>query len=222
VVEVLARQTSPDGVARYIRGLIVEGVLRQGDRVPREEIATALGVSQIPLREAIVALDREGWVTIEPHRGAFVHGVDEEWVRDHHDLLGAIYALVAQRASTRAGDEELAELEELSRALDDARDVDTFEAVNDRLMRRLIEVAHSPRLTAALRGVTSIIPGNFFAVVPDAVEPQRRALTAVVDAVVARDGTRAADEFEALPAIQSRAVIAVLSARGVLVNDGVS
>src|SRR3954452_5366241 len=75
-----SRETSPDAVARYIRSLIVSGTLRHGERVPRDDIARRLGVSPVPVREAIIALDREGWLRIEPHRGAFVHGVDEAWI----------------------------------------------------------------------------------------------------------------------------------------------
>ena len=81
----LTRRSAGDRIAAWIRGRIVTGQLRRGDRVTQEDVARDLGVSRIPVREALVALDREGWVTIEPHRGAFVAGVDEDWVRDHYD-----------------------------------------------------------------------------------------------------------------------------------------
>ena len=47
-------------VAEYVRGLIFEGRLRAGDRVLQAEIAQALGVSRIPVREGLVALESEG------------------------------------------------------------------------------------------------------------------------------------------------------------------
>lgn len=214
----LVRETSPDGVARYIRELIVNGSLRRGDRVPQDEIATALGVSRIPIREAIIALDLEGWVSLEPHRGAFVHGVDEDWVRDHYDLLGALYALAVQRASERGTDSELVALTALQHELAIEEDVAKFDAINQRLLRTIVVMARSPRLDAALRGVTNIIPGNFFAQVPGTLEPQRRALTDTVESMVARDGERAAAGLRALPATQGAAVVALLRARGVLAD----
>ena len=212
----LVPETSPDGVARYIRELIVSGALGRGDRVPQDEIATALGVSRIPVREAIIALDREGWVALEPRRGAFVHGVDEHWVRDHYDLLGALYALAVQRASERGTDTELADLTTLQRELAAKEDVVAFDAVNQRLTRAIVTMARSPRLEAALRGVTNIIPGNFFAQVPGTLEPQRRGITEVARSIVAREGERAAAEMRALPITQGAAVVALLRARGVL------
>jgi DNA-binding GntR family transcriptional regulator len=64
------RLSSGDQAALYIRRLIFDGDLRPGTRVPQDEIAQTLGVSRIPVREALIALEREGWVTIELHRGA--------------------------------------------------------------------------------------------------------------------------------------------------------
>ena len=211
-----ARETSPDAVARYIRALIVDGVLRRGDRVPRDDIARTLGVSPIPVREAIIALDREGWLVNEPHRGAFVHGVDERWVTDHYDLMGSLYALVAARASERATDLELAELHAMGRELGRATSPDEFERVNDRVTRALIAAARSPRLDAALRGITNIVPGNFFAEVPGTMEPQRRAMRATIRAVVRRDADAAAAALRALPRTTGAAVVALLRSRDVI------
>ena len=76
------RLSSGDQAALYIRRLIFDGDLRPGTRVPQDEIAQTLGVSRIPVREALIALEREGWVTIELHRGAFINALDEDAVRE--------------------------------------------------------------------------------------------------------------------------------------------
>jgi len=52
--------SSGDQAALYIRRLMFDGDLRPGTRVPQDEIAQALGVSRIPVREALIALEREG------------------------------------------------------------------------------------------------------------------------------------------------------------------
>jgi DNA-binding GntR family transcriptional regulator len=213
------RETSPDGVARHLRALIVTGELRRGDRVPRDDIARALGVSPVPVREAIIALDREGWLRIEPHRGAFVHGVDEHWVSDHYALMGAIYALVAARASERATSDDVAALRLLAKQLAAAPDAEAFDPLNERLMRALISAARSPRLDGARRGALNIVPGNFFAEVQNSMEPQRRAMGRVVRAVAAHDAEVAAATMRELSKTTGRAVVALLEARGVLDAD---
>lgn len=215
----LGRQTSAAHVARYIRSLVVDGTLRRGDRVPQDEIAAALGVSRIPVREAIVALDREGWVTSEPHRGARVHGVDSQWVHDHYEILGALWALAARHAAERGDDTERAELRARLRAVQQAGDVDDFDAANHALLELVREMARSPRLTAALRAMTSIVPGNFFAQVPGTTEPQRRALAPIVRAIAKRDGDTAARLMQQLLEGVSRRVVTVLADRGALATD---
>lgn len=210
------RETSPDAVARYVRALVVSGHLQPGERVPRDEIAASLGVSPVPVREAIIALESEGWLRIEPHRGAFVHGVDEAWVTDHYALMGGVYALLAARACRRATDAELAELAPLGRRLAKEHDPDAFTELNDRAMRLLIAAARSPRLEAAARAVPNVVPGDFFAEVPGTLEPQRRAITRTVRAVAARDHDTAAAVMRRLADTQAAAVVALLESRGVL------
>jgi DNA-binding GntR family transcriptional regulator len=96
-----ARLTTSQQVAHAIRRMIFDGTLRTGDRLRQEELAAALGVSRIPVREAVIALDREGWVRMESHRGAYVNGLDADSVRDHYELLGRVYGFVAARVAAR-------------------------------------------------------------------------------------------------------------------------
>lgn len=210
------RRSSGDQVASYIRSLIFEGKLSQGDHVRQDEIAEELGVSRIPVREAIIALDREGWVTIEPHRGAFVHGLDENSVRDHYALLGLLYGLAAQRATERGSDEAVAALKDAVKALQDAEDpADVFHA-NEDFLRRIFAMADSSRLSSFSRLMTGVVPGNFFELVPGTIEIQKRGIAAVARAVKARDGERASRECVGLLRRQGDRVAALLKARNIL------
>src|SRR5205807_1670763 len=74
--ESIRRRSSGNQAADYIRTLIFEGQLRPGQRVPQEDVAEALSLSRIPVREGLIALEREGWVSIELNRGAFVNTLD--------------------------------------------------------------------------------------------------------------------------------------------------
>lgn len=60
----LFEMTTGARVAEYIRQLIWNGSLRPGDRVLQGEIAAALGVSRIPVREGLVAVESEGLVRL--------------------------------------------------------------------------------------------------------------------------------------------------------------
>jgi hypothetical protein len=137
---VMDRRSSGDLVAVHIRSLIFNGELRQGDRMRQDEIARRLGVSRIPVREAIIALDREGWLTITPHRGAFVHGLDEDALRDHYELLGLVYGLAARRATERATDDGLKRLRDAQQQLAAADAPDTLHDANDAFLRTLLSL----------------------------------------------------------------------------------
>ncbi|MFM6944772.1 MAG: GntR family transcriptional regulator, partial [Bacteroidota bacterium] len=58
-------------------------------------------MSRIPVREAIIALESEGWLRVEPHRGAFVNALDDRVVLDHYALYGRYFGFAAQRAIER-------------------------------------------------------------------------------------------------------------------------
>jgi DNA-binding GntR family transcriptional regulator len=59
-------------VYEQLRREIVDGTLRPGEQLVEARIADALGVSKTPVREALIRLQRDGLVSIEPYRGARV------------------------------------------------------------------------------------------------------------------------------------------------------
>jgi DNA-binding GntR family transcriptional regulator len=195
----LFRPTSTQQVADYIRRLIFEGKLRVDDRVPQDEIADELGVSRVPVREAIIALDREGWVMIQPHRGAFVVGLDENSTRDHYELLGRVYGYGARRTAERASADDIAALAKIHRSLQAATDPEEFNKLNFEFLRRIVVLARSRRVSATIRLMAvSIVPGNFFAEVPEAIRVHKRHLRVLMRALKAGDG-EAAEQGEGTP-----------------------
>jgi DNA-binding GntR family transcriptional regulator len=207
------RRSSGDLAADHIRRLIFEGQLRQGDHLRQDEIAAELGVSRIPVREAVIALDREGWLMIEPHRGAFVHGLDEDAVRDHYEVFGLIYGLTARRATERGSAERVTELMEAQRVTKRAEDADSFFQANNDFLRQLFAMANSQRLASLSRLLRNIVPGNFFEAVPGAMANQKRGVSAISKAVKAGDGELAERECLTLMRHQGDAVINLLGTR---------
>jgi DNA-binding GntR family transcriptional regulator len=213
----LFRPTSTQQVADYIRRRIFEGKLAVGERVPQDGIAAELGVSRVPVREAVIALDREGWVMIQPHRGAFVVGLDENSTRDHYELLGRVYGYGARRAAQRASGEEMNELAGIHRDLQAATDVPEFSKLNTELLRQLVHLARSRRVSATVRLMAvSIVPGDFFAEVPDAIKVYKHHLRIIMKALKDRDGEAADREITTLLREESDLVVALLTARGVI------
>jgi DNA-binding GntR family transcriptional regulator len=207
-------------VAEYIRRMIFDQRLRTGERIPQDEIAAELRVSRVPVREAVIALDREGWVTSEPHRGAFANGLDENSTRDHYEMLGLLYGFAARRAPERGTDESIDALRAAHRALQAATGADEFFDRNTLYLRQLLSMTHSRRLTAMARiFTTNLVPGNFFAEVPGVMRIQKRGLRVVTKAITARDGDTAETELAAMLRTQADNVVALLQSRGLLTTN---
>jgi DNA-binding GntR family transcriptional regulator len=84
--------------------------LSGGDSVVIEELAAQLGISRTPVREALLALEREGLVVSIPNRGTFVAIPGAEEVREIYQVRGALESLAAKLATPLIPDEELENL----------------------------------------------------------------------------------------------------------------
>jgi DNA-binding GntR family transcriptional regulator len=83
---VITHVSVQDAVVNRVRNMILSGHLRPGDRLPQDELASNLGVSTMPVREALRQLQVEGLVVFRPRRGAAV----AEFTASDHDEIYSI------------------------------------------------------------------------------------------------------------------------------------
>ena len=81
-------------------------------RLDERALAEQLGVSRTPVREAISRLEQEGLVKNIARRGAFVVRKSKQEILDIVDVWAALESMAARLATSRASDEEIAELRE--------------------------------------------------------------------------------------------------------------
>ncbi|MCU1439299.1 MAG: transcriptional regulator, GntR family [Rhodoglobus sp.] len=86
-------------VLEQLSNLIIDGSLAPGTRIVETELALDLGVSRGPVREALQALAREGFIDLRPHQGTFVHQPTEKEVRDFFEVRTALEAQSVGRAA---------------------------------------------------------------------------------------------------------------------------
>ena len=144
------RRSSGDAAAQYIRTLIFDGHLHPGARVPQDDVAEALGISRIPVREALIALGQQGWVTIAPNRGAFVTAFDERAVRDHYELYGLVYGFAAKKALERSGAVLGEKLSQLARDYSNTSEPAEAQRIALAFHAGVVEAACSPRIDVAV------------------------------------------------------------------------
>ncbi len=99
-----------DIVADTLRERIASGLLPPGSRVREESIASELGVSRIPVREALQRLEAEGFIELAPRRGATVAVPSVARVFDLLEVRITLEVMAAVLAARHAGGDYVDEL----------------------------------------------------------------------------------------------------------------
>jgi len=100
-----------DTVYESVKIAILDNTLKAGSRLVESSIAAELGVSNTPVREALTRLEREGLVTILPHRGAVVSSFAIEDILEIGEVRELIEAHAIRKAVERRTPEVLAQLQ---------------------------------------------------------------------------------------------------------------
>ncbi len=158
---IIPSPTSSLRVSEELREAILSGEFGPGQRLRTASLAKRFGSSRTPVREALVQLEGEGLVDIEPRRGAVVRPFDAADLLDLYDVRGLIEPFAARRAATRIEAPDLERLRELcdladARGAADDAAVEDQMAFNEEFHRIVVTAAQSPRLEAAMRAVAGI------------------------------------------------------------------
>ena len=163
-----SRQQLPEEVASYVRELIISGAVRPGEYLRMERIAEAVGVSNTPVREGLLALRSEGFVRLVPRRGFVVAPFTPQDVRDLFWAQAQLASELAARAAKKMTPQTVARLtgyqEKYESALavgDDASIADMGYAFH----REINVAADSHRLALLLGSVASQLPNRFYATI---------------------------------------------------------
>jgi len=95
-----------------LRRDILQGKLRQGEKLTEHQICDEYKVSRTPVREAFRQLEIEGFIETIPNRGAFVTGFSARDIEDMYELRKAYEIISVKWAIERITDEEYEKLQE--------------------------------------------------------------------------------------------------------------
>lgn len=143
-------------VEERVRQAILDGVLAPGSRIDQNQLATDLNVSLVPIREALKALEGEGFVQIVPRRGAFVTEVSLEDMDDLYFTRQIIEGQAAYHAADHLTDANLSRLELLYENMDTAlreHDFPGFMTYNREFHFVIYNAANSRYLTNLITGL---------------------------------------------------------------------
>jgi DNA-binding GntR family transcriptional regulator len=92
-------EKAPFLVIQKIRDAILDETFKPGERLPEEQVGKTFNVSRSPVREALLALEKEGTVVMEPLKGATVKPLSPQEALDIADLRLALITLAAKPAT---------------------------------------------------------------------------------------------------------------------------
>ncbi|MCI9124133.1 MAG: GntR family transcriptional regulator [Eubacterium sp.] len=145
-----------DVVFRTLRKAILKGDLKPGERLMELQLASKLGVSRTPIREAIRMLEQEGLAVTIPRKGAEVAKMTEKDMEDVLQIREALDDLAVQVACDKMTEEQLAELTLKMHHFENAVQDDQLEKIveYDVAFHELIyEASDNPKLVTLLSNI---------------------------------------------------------------------
>lgn len=146
-------------VADRLRAAILSGSLKQGARISDAEIASQLGISRSPVREALRQLERDGLVTSVPNRGSVVRTLTETDLVDLYAIRGSLERLAVRWAIDRISDHQILALRQLCGEMQAMLPLETEEertAFREKVVSfhsQIVRAAGSPQLEEMLEGI---------------------------------------------------------------------
>ncbi|RLC38349.1 MAG: GntR family transcriptional regulator [Candidatus Nealsonbacteria bacterium] len=96
-----------DRVYQNIKYQIIIGTLKPGTRLPEEELSKIMNISRAPIREAFNRLEKEGFVTIIPRKGAAVSKITARSIEDIFEIRESLESLAVKKSIGKISIEEL-------------------------------------------------------------------------------------------------------------------
>ena len=153
-IALLQAHSLPGLLQREVERMILAGDLAAGAQLREAELASMLGVSRGPLREAFRALEESGLVRLEKNRGVFVRQIGVDEADQIFELRAVLDQYAGHRAAQNAAPADIAELRALVDRMERAvagGDVDGYLDANVAFHDRIVQLAGNPKLTLLYR-----------------------------------------------------------------------
>jgi DNA-binding GntR family transcriptional regulator len=186
--------TAVDLVRDTLRSAILRGDLPSGSRLVQTEIASQLGVSTTPVREAMRDLASDGLITLDSHRIGTVRRTDWEEMAEIVDIRRSLEQLAISRAMENISSTDLSEAKKLADELAQEEDLGSWAQKNGQFHNIFHEATNTRRLSGILTSLESA--GGVFVAQAQQLHPEirRRAIDdhyALLEAYREKDANRA-------------------------------
>ncbi|WP_295313380.1 GntR family transcriptional regulator [Roseobacter sp.] len=155
--QAISRKSLHQELVDRLQQMLISGELSPGAKVPEKNLCAQFGVSRTPMREALKVLASEGLIRLEPNRGAWVTKVTVSEVNEVFPVLGALEALSGELACENITDAGIDAVRSLHLEMVEkynARDLDGYFAINQRIHRVILLAAGNDTLTTSCQALS--------------------------------------------------------------------
>ncbi|HYR41683.1 MAG TPA: GntR family transcriptional regulator [Terriglobia bacterium] len=193
--ESVAPSSLAAGAYEFVKQRILRGDLAMGQVISRRKIAAELGMSFLPVSEALLRLEFEGLLESRPRAGTRVRIPSREDVRGHYVVREALEVQAAMLFAVVATAEDRAELQKLAARVDamSVTEQSLYLPAHEKLHRRIAEGARCPALSAAIEKTHALASTWFCMARTPSDEHPERPHSDLADILVAGDRVKAAE-----------------------------
>ena len=140
-------------VLHELRNAIFENKLKQGDRLVENIIASSMGVSRTPVREALRQLEIEGLAINVPRKGTIVTGIAIEDAMEIYDLREVLEGLAVRNACLNISRLEIRRLKEIIAFMEEDIDSKEYEDIHKEFNEIILKASKNKRLVSQLENI---------------------------------------------------------------------
>jgi DNA-binding GntR family transcriptional regulator len=184
-------------IYRALRERILSNELRSGTRLVLRQLANQYDASDIPVREALRMLERDGLVEMVPYRGARVTTLTAREIEETYFIRGHLESIATGLSADRITDDELDVLDQLMARMDEAvraKDGPRFSDLNREFHRTIVGACGNEMLRELTMDIWQRHSGfqRVFRLVPERIATSQAEHVGIMDALRSRDSQRAA------------------------------
>jgi DNA-binding GntR family transcriptional regulator len=188
----LDHSTLQEKVTSNLRKAILKKTFEPGERLVQEDLATILGVSRMPIREALRRLEMEGLVELVPHKGAVVVEITKEDIEEVYDLRSLLESHAVAKSLDQIKDYEINKLEQLMERMEkniEDQQMDQF-VDNNSLFHQTLRRGSSKRTEMIIQQLWNGYPPYVPSLLPETMIKSHEEHKLMLEAVKIKDKER--------------------------------
>ncbi|WP_085993082.1 GntR family transcriptional regulator [Oceanobacillus senegalensis] len=180
-------------VCSILRRAILKGDFTPGERLVQAELADLIGVSRMPVREALRTLELEGLVKIEPHKGAVVRTIQKQDIQEIYELRILLEPVALKKSIQYFTENDFKQLSLLHQEMVSASTGESYVELNVKFHNLLFSRCNSPRLLGFIETISHGFAQDTPQLIPGQIQKSNKEHEAIMESIYQGDVEKAGE-----------------------------